>query len=85
MLWLLKQELAQNLLRLPEDDTEQLMEALRHFKHAHLLRIAAQEVTGRLPLMKVSDQLTYVAEAVVAQVQHLSWRELSLRHGVSAK
>ncbi|MCO4836618.1 MAG: bifunctional [glutamate--ammonia ligase]-adenylyl-L-tyrosine phosphorylase/[glutamate--ammonia-ligase] adenylyltransferase [Oceanospirillaceae bacterium] len=77
----LKQELAQNLLRLPEDDTEQLMEALRHFKHAHLLRIAAQEVTGRLPLMKVSDQLTYVAEAVVAQVQHLSWRELSLRHG----
>ncbi|MDB9957755.1 bifunctional [glutamate--ammonia ligase]-adenylyl-L-tyrosine phosphorylase/[glutamate--ammonia-ligase] adenylyltransferase [Oceanospirillaceae bacterium] len=77
----LKQELAQNLLRLPEDDTEQLMEALRHFKHAHLLRIAAQEVTGRLPLMKVSDQLTYVAEAVVAQVQYLSWRELSLRHG----
>jgi glutamate-ammonia-ligase adenylyltransferase len=77
----LKQELEQNLLRLPEDDTEQLMEALRHFKHAHLLRIAAQEVTGRLPLMKVSDQLTYVAEAVVGQVKHLAWRELSARHG----
>jgi glutamate-ammonia-ligase adenylyltransferase len=77
----LKQELEQNLLRLPEDDTEQLMEALRHFKHAHLLRIAAQEVTGRLPLMKVSDQLTYVAEAVVGQVKHLAWRELSERHG----
>ncbi len=77
----LKQELEQNLLRLPEDDTEQLMEALRHFKHAHLLRIAAQEVTGRLPLMKVSDQLTYVAEAVVGQVQQLAWRELSSRHG----
>ncbi len=77
----LKQELEQNLLRLPEDDTEQLMEALRHFKHAHLLRVAAQEVTGRLPLMKVSDQLTYVAEAVVEQVKHLAWRELSDRHG----
>lgn len=77
----LKQELEQNLLRLPEDDTEQLMEALRHFKHAHLLRIAAQEVTGRLPLMKVSDQLTYVAEAVVGQVKNLAWRELSERHG----
>ncbi len=77
----LKQELEQSLLRLPEDDTEQLMEALRHFKHAHLLRIAAQEVTGRLPLMKVSDQLTYVAEAVVGQVKHLAWRELSERHG----
>ncbi len=77
----LKQELEQNLLRLPEDDTEQLMEALRHFKHAHLLRVAAQEVTGRLPLMKVSDQLTYVAEAVVGQVKNLAWRELSERHG----
>ena len=77
----LKQELAQSLLRLPEDDTEQLMEALRHFKHAHLLRVAAQEVTGRLPLMKVSDQLTYVAEAVVEQVKHLAWRELSERYG----
>ena len=77
----LKQELEQSLLRLPEDDTEQLMEALRHFKHAHLLRIAAQEVTGRLPLMKVSDQLTYLAEAVVGQVKHLAWRELSERHG----
>ena len=77
----LKQELEQNLLRLPEDDTEQVMEALRHFKHAHLLRIAAQEVTGRLPLMKVSDQLTYVAEAVVGQVKSLAWREVSKRHG----
>lgn len=77
----LKQELEQSLLRLPEDDTEQLMEALRHFKHAHLLRVAAQEVTGRLPLMKVSDQLTFVAEAVVGQVMHLAWRELRERHG----
>jgi len=77
----LKQELEQNLLRLPEDDTEQLMEALRHFKHAHLLRVAAQEVTGRLPLMQVSDQLTYVAEAVMGQVMHLAWRELQERHG----
>ncbi|HCH31693.1 MAG TPA: bifunctional [glutamate--ammonia ligase]-adenylyl-L-tyrosine phosphorylase/[glutamate--ammonia-ligase] adenylyltransferase [Oceanospirillaceae bacterium] len=77
----LKQELEQNLLRLPEDDTEQLMEALRHFKHAHLLRIAANEVTGRLTLMQVSDQLTFVAEAVMGQVMHLAWRELGERHG----
>jgi glutamate-ammonia-ligase adenylyltransferase len=77
----LKQELEQNLLRLPEDDTEQLMEALRHFKHAHLLRIAANEVTGRLSLMQVSDQLTFVAEAVMGQVMHLAWRELGERHG----
>ena len=77
----LKQELEQNLLRLPADDTEQLMEALRHFKYAHLLRVAAQEVTGRLPLMQVSDQLTYVAEAVMGQVLGLAWRELQERHG----
>lgn len=77
----LKMELEQSLLRIPEEDAEQIMEALRHFKHAHLLRIAAQEVTGRLPLMRVSDQLTYVAEAIVGQVKNLAWRQLSERHG----
>ena len=77
----LAQDLQQRLLRVPEDDVEQLMEALRHFKHANSLRVAAQEVTGKLPLMRVSDQLTFTAEAVLQQVLRLAWHELSQRHG----
>lgn len=77
----MQQDLQQRLLRVPEEDTEQLMGSLRHFKHASALRIAAQEVTGKLPLMKVSDQLTFTAEAILQQVLRLAWHELSQRHG----
>ncbi|MCP4879423.1 MAG: bifunctional [glutamate--ammonia ligase]-adenylyl-L-tyrosine phosphorylase/[glutamate--ammonia-ligase] adenylyltransferase, partial [Gammaproteobacteria bacterium] len=77
----LTQDLQQRLLRVSEDDIEQLMETLRHFKHANALRVAAQEVTGTLPLMQVSDQLTFTAETVLRQVLKLAWHELSQRHG----
>ncbi|MDP6969394.1 MAG: bifunctional [glutamate--ammonia ligase]-adenylyl-L-tyrosine phosphorylase/[glutamate--ammonia-ligase] adenylyltransferase [Gammaproteobacteria bacterium] len=78
---LLAQELQQRLLRVPEDDMEQTMEVLRHFKQASALRVAAQEVTGKLPLMRVSDQLTFTAEVVLQQVLRLAWRELGQRYG----
>ncbi|WP_122563236.1 bifunctional [glutamate--ammonia ligase]-adenylyl-L-tyrosine phosphorylase/[glutamate--ammonia-ligase] adenylyltransferase, partial [Pseudomonas viridiflava] len=58
-------ELRERLIRIPEDDLEQQMEALRHFKLAHSLRVAASEITGSLPLMKVSDYLTWLAEAIL--------------------
>ncbi|RMS45903.1 Glutamate-ammonia-ligase adenylyltransferase [Pseudomonas amygdali pv. photiniae] len=59
-------ELRERLIRIPEDDLEQQMEALRHFKLAHSLRVAASEISGSLPLMKVSDYLTWLAEAILA-------------------
>src|SRR5690606_12623988 len=49
--------LRQEVMRIPLEDLEAQMEALRYFKQAHRLRVAACEVTGRLPLMKVSDYL----------------------------
>lgn len=74
-------ELNERLLRIPEDDLEQQMEALRHFKLAHGLRVAASEIAGTLPLMKVSDYLTWLAEAILQQVFVLAWRHTVARHG----
>ncbi|PKM31942.1 MAG: bifunctional [glutamate--ammonia ligase]-adenylyl-L-tyrosine phosphorylase/[glutamate--ammonia-ligase] adenylyltransferase [Gammaproteobacteria bacterium HGW-Gammaproteobacteria-11] len=74
-------ELRQQLMRIAEDDLEQQMEVLRYFKRAHVLRVAASEVAGSLPLMKVSDYLTWIAEAILQQVLLLAWREMTLRHG----
>ena len=74
-------ELRERLTRIPEDDLEQQMEALRHFKLAHSLRVAASEITGNLPLMKVSDYLTWLAEAILDQVLALAWRQTVARHG----
>ena len=74
-------ELRERLTRIPEDDLEQQMEALRHFKLAHSLRVAASEIAGHLPLMKVSDYLTWLAEAILNQVLALAWRQTVARHG----
>ncbi len=75
-------ELRERLTRIPEDDLEQQMEALRHFKLAHSLRVAASEIVGSLPLMKVSDYLTWLAEAILEQVFMLAWRQTVARHGL---
>ncbi|WCM51839.1 bifunctional [glutamate--ammonia ligase]-adenylyl-L-tyrosine phosphorylase/[glutamate--ammonia-ligase] adenylyltransferase [Pseudomonas sp. WJP1] len=74
-------ELRERLTRIPEDDLEQQMEALRHFKLAHRLRVAASEIAGSLPLMKVSDYLTWLAEAIVEQVLALAWRQTVAKYG----
>jgi [glutamine synthetase] adenylyltransferase / [glutamine synthetase]-adenylyl-L-tyrosine phosphorylase len=74
-------ELRERLMRIPEDDLEQQMEALRHFKLAHRLRVAASEIAGTLPLMKVSDYLTWLAEAIVEQVLALAWRQTQSKYG----
>lgn len=74
-------ELRERLMRIPEDDLEQQMETLRHFKLAHGLRVVASEIAGTLPLMKVSDYLTWLAEAILEQVLSLTWDQLVQRHG----
>jgi glutamate-ammonia-ligase adenylyltransferase len=74
-------ELRQVLVRIPEDDLEAQMEALRIFQKGQVLRVAASDITGTLPLMKVSDYLTWLAEAMLEEVLWLSWRQLTARHG----
>jgi glutamate-ammonia-ligase adenylyltransferase len=74
-------ELRERLTRIPEDDLEQQMEALRHFKLAHGLRVAASEIADTLPLMKVSDYLTWLAEAILDQVLALAWRQTVAKYG----
>ncbi|WP_110455925.1 bifunctional [glutamate--ammonia ligase]-adenylyl-L-tyrosine phosphorylase/[glutamate--ammonia-ligase] adenylyltransferase [Shewanella algidipiscicola] len=75
-------ELRQYLLRVPEDDMEQQMEALRQFKLSQQLKIAAADVTGVLPVMQVSDHLTFLAEAIIEQVIQQAWQQVVARHGV---
>ncbi len=77
----LRDELRQQLLRIHPDDVEQQMECLRYFKRAHVLRVAASEVSDVLPLMKVSDYLTYIAEAVLNEVLQLAWSHLEQKYG----
>lgn len=77
-------ELRQYLLRVERDDLEQQMEALRQFKQVQLLRICAADLVGALPLMKVSDYLTYLAQAILNEVVNLGWNQLADKYGVPA-
>lgn len=75
-------ELHQYLLRLPDDDEEQYINALRQFKQTILLRVAAADIMNVLPVMKVSDHLTYLAEAIIGAVVNLAWQQVTARFGV---
>ncbi len=76
-----KTELRDFLARIPEDDMEQQMEALRQFKQICLLKIAAADVAEVLPVMKVSDHLTYLAEAIVEAVVKQAWMQTAEKYG----
>lgn len=76
-----RDELRQYLLRIPEDDEEQQLEALRQFKQVQHLRIAAADIAGTLPVMKVSDHLTWLAEAIIQAVVQQAWNMMVQRYG----
>src|SRR3569623_1384740 len=63
------------------DDLEQQMEALRHFKQSNVLRVAAAYVAVSYPLMVVSDHLTEIAEVTLDALLRRARRHLSARLG----
>ena len=71
----------QQLLRIPEEDLEAQMSALSRIKDGVVLRVAASELTGTLPIMKVSDNLTFLAEVMIEQAVALARAELVQRYG----
>ena len=79
-----KSQLYQYLLRIHVDDEEQQLEALRQFKQMQLLHIAAADVEHVLTTMKVSDHLTYVAEALLDFVVQMAWSQMVERYGKPA-
>jgi len=74
-------ELRRYLLRIPDDDMEQMMEGLRQFKQVQQLHIAAADVTGVMSVTKVSDHLTALAQAIIEHVVELAWQQVIQRFG----
>ncbi|MEM5498409.1 bifunctional [glutamate--ammonia ligase]-adenylyl-L-tyrosine phosphorylase/[glutamate--ammonia-ligase] adenylyltransferase [Paraglaciecola mesophila] len=74
-------ELRLAMLRIDETDLEQQMEALRQFKLCQQLKIAAADITGAMPVMKVSDHLTYLAQSIIRQVVNLAWQQMTEKYG----
>ncbi|MFL6620467.1 MAG: bifunctional [glutamate--ammonia ligase]-adenylyl-L-tyrosine phosphorylase/[glutamate--ammonia-ligase] adenylyltransferase, partial [Povalibacter sp.] len=64
------------------EDAERQVETLRHFQRAAFFRVAVADLAGRLPLMKVSDRLTDIAELIVSEALALAWSQITERHGL---
>ena len=62
-------------------DDEFLMNVIRQTKHANVFKVAANDLINHLPLMKVSDNLTWTAEAIVEVALDQLWKMARLRHG----
>jgi [glutamine synthetase] adenylyltransferase / [glutamine synthetase]-adenylyl-L-tyrosine phosphorylase len=74
-------EIQRRQSQIDPSDLEYQMEEICIFKQINILRVAAADITGALPLMRTSDHLTDIAETVVAGVLDLAWTHLVEKHG----
>jgi glutamate-ammonia-ligase adenylyltransferase len=74
-------ELDERLAGVEPDDLESLMDALRNFRRAAVFRVAVADLTGRLPVMKVSDQLSWIAEVLLEACVRSARHDAEQRHG----
>jgi glutamate-ammonia-ligase adenylyltransferase len=77
----IKGDLDRRMHQVPADDLEYQIEQLCVFKETQVLRVAAADVSGALPLMRVSDHLSEIAETVLAAVVEIAWNHLVKKHG----
>lgn len=75
------EELAGLRMAMQSEDAERQVEILRQFQSAAIFRVAVADLTGRLPLMKVSDRLTDIAELIVQEALALAWAQMTARYG----
>ncbi len=77
----LREALEAQLEGVDPEDTEAVLDVLRHFKDSHVLRVAAADLDGRLDVAEVGEALTEVAEAVVDHALAVARAHLLRRHG----
>ena len=69
----------QALLAAAPPDVEARADVLRAFKAQRVFDVGVAEVTGTLPLMQVSDYLTFLAEALLDAALEVAWEETAER------
>jgi glutamate-ammonia-ligase adenylyltransferase len=63
------------------DDLEGKLDALRQFQRSAVFLVAVADLSGMLPVMRVSDRLTDIAEAVLESCIDLASSQMEVRHG----
>ena len=77
----LEREFTERITASTGDDPEIKRMALLHYQQAAAFRVAVADLSGTLPLMKVSDRLTEIAELVLQGAMEIAWSELTAQYG----
>ena len=77
----MRTDIATRIQQVSAGDSEQQVEILAQYQRAIMFRIAIADFSGALPVMKVSDSLTDLAEIVLARALAVAWRDLVQKHG----
>lgn len=77
----LKALLNKHLKPIIDTELSQKIQAVCWFKQTQVLRVAAADITGTLPLMRVSDCLTDIATVVVDKVRELILEDMVMQYG----
>ena len=75
------QQLRTRLGSFDSGDLERVMDGLRNFKNQQVLRVAASDMMGQFPVADVSNQLSYIAEALLSHALDAASAILTEKHG----
>jgi len=67
-------------VRAGQADEEQLLDTLRHAHHAEVFRILVRDIEGALTVEQVADDLSALADTVLALAMRWAWARLKQRH-----
>ena len=77
----LMNQLKNLLARYGKDNVEHVMDTLREFKNQQVLRVAASDVMDQFPVAEVSNQLSYIAQALLHHAHRIANDQLNQKHG----
>ncbi|WP_348945560.1 bifunctional [glutamate--ammonia ligase]-adenylyl-L-tyrosine phosphorylase/[glutamate--ammonia-ligase] adenylyltransferase [Chitinibacter sp. FCG-7] len=61
-------------------DVEARMDSLRHFQHSQIFRLVSQDLAELLPLEKLSDHLSDLADLILNVALEQAWQDLPNKH-----
>lgn len=77
----ISRELTKNIQVKCNEGAENKIELISRFQQNAIFHLAIADLDGNIPIMKVSDKLTRVAEITISQALKLAYQELSIKFG----
>ena len=78
--WKNLKDALQTQMRAATADVERQMDIMRQFKHAQIFHLLAQDLAGFLPLEKLSDHLSDLADLILSETLRTCWQNLARKH-----